>query len=83
MQSGDGTETVYAVPALRRKQRQPGVQLPWDTQNSAQSPCEVEDQGQALLKRKHLMRKGRKYNFQLFLGAKVYHRLHTRGGRGY
>lgn len=53
MQSGDGTETVYAVPALRRKQRQPGVQLPWDTQNSAQSPCEVEDQGQALLKRKH------------------------------
>lgn len=82
MQSGDGTEAVYAVPALRRRQKQPGVQLPWDTQNSAQSPCEVEDQGQSLLKN-HRMREGRKYNFQLLLGAKAYRMLYTWGGRGY
>lgn len=50
MQSGDGTEAVDAVPAPRCRQRQPGVQLQWDTQNSAQFQSEVADEGQALLK---------------------------------
>lgn len=59
-----------------------GVQLSCNTQNSAQSPCEVGDQGQALLKN-HRMREGRKYNFQLLLEAKIYCKLHTWGGRGY
>ena len=49
MQSGDGTEAVSAVPTPDTG-RQPGSQLQWGTWDSAQSPCEVGGQVQALLK---------------------------------